>query len=160
ARLAVSRFPVSVIVIDDGFQHRTLDKDLEIVMVRANRPWGNGHLLPGGPLREPLSALARADLVVASGVRSSADLAQGQSTVSLRAPGVPVLGARHRAVECWEAERLRPHHLAELAGAKLLAFAGIATPAGFEATLGELAVAPVGFVTFADHHWYTPDDLR
>src|SRR5881409_1393462 len=67
ARHAVERFGVTAIVLDDGFQHRTLAKDLEIVMARARRPWGNGRLLPAGPLREPLGSLARADLVVAAG---------------------------------------------------------------------------------------------
>src|SRR5207247_2301421 len=58
-RHAVERFGVSAIVLDDGFQHRTLAKDLEIVMARARAPWGSARLLPGGPLREPLAALAR-----------------------------------------------------------------------------------------------------
>ncbi len=160
ARLAISRFPVTAIVLDDGFQHRTLDKDLEIVMVRAHHPWGNGQLLPGGPLREPLSALARAQLIVTTGARSEADLAEVRATADVHAPGVPVLAARHRAVECWEAERMRPHRLSDLAGARVLAFAGIAAPAGFEATLGELDVDTAAFVTFADHYWYKPDDLR
>ena len=160
ARLAVSRFPVTAIVLDDGFQHRTLDKDLEIVMVRARNPWGNGQLLPAGPLREPLSALARAQLIVTTGARDETDLAEVRASVDVHAPGVPVLAARHRAVECWEAERMRQHRLSDLAGARLLAFAGIAAPAGFEATLGTLDVDTVAFVTFADHHWYTPDDLR
>jgi len=160
ARLAISRFPVTAIVLDDGFQHRTLDKDLEIVMVRARNPWGNGQLLPGGPLREPLSALARAQLIVATGAQGESDLAEVRTTVDGHAPGVPVLAARHRAVECWETERMRPHRLGDLAGARMLAFAGIAAPAGFEATLGELGVETVAFVSFADHYWYKPDDLR
>ena len=55
---------------------------------------------------------------------------------------------------------MRPHRLGDLAGARMLAFAGIAAPAGFEATLGELGVETVAFVSFADHYWYKPDDLR
>jgi len=160
ARLAISRFPVTAIVLDDGFQHRTLDKDLEVVMVRAHYPWGNGQLLPGGPLREPLSALARAQLIVATGAGGEADLSEVRAAADVHAPGVPVLAARHRAVECWEAERMRPHPLRDLAGARVLAFAGIAAPAGFEATLGELGVETAAFVRFADHYWYKPDDLR
>ena len=160
ARLAVSRFPVTAIVLDDGFQHRTLDKSLQIIMARARHPWGNGQLLPGGPLREPLSSLSRAHLVVATGADSETDLAEVRATTRVHAPGVPVLGARHRAIECWEAERMRPHRLSDLSGGRFLAFAGIAAPAGFAATLGELGVDALGLVPFADHHWYTPDDLR
>src|SRR5204863_7627471 len=69
ARLAVQRFGVTAVVLDDAFQHRTLKKDLEIVMARARNPWGNGALLPAGPLREPLAALRRAHLVVATGAQ-------------------------------------------------------------------------------------------
>src|SRR5205085_4362272 len=75
-REAVERFGVSAIVLDDGFQHRTLAKDLEIVMARARAPWGNGRLLPGGPLREPLAALARAHLIVVTGARGPDDVAE------------------------------------------------------------------------------------
>lgn len=157
ARLALARFAVTAVVIDDGLQHRTLKKDLEIVMARARNPWGNGQLLPGGPLREPLSALAKADLIVATG---AGDLAEIEATTARHAPGVPVLAAHYAPVECWEAERMRVRALSDLAGARLLAFAGIASPEGFEVTLMGLGVGVVEMATFPDHHWYSPEDLR
>lgn len=160
ARLAVDRFAVSVIVLDDGFQHRTLRKTLEIVMTRARRPWGNGQLLPGGPLREPLSALARADVIVGTGVARDADLEEVRSTAMRYAPGVPVIGARYAPVECWQADHMREHSLPSLSGTRLLAFAGIAAPEAFQATLAGLGVGVVEMVAFADHHWYTQEDLR
>lgn len=159
ARRAVDRFGATVIVLDDGFQHRTLRKDLEIVMARARRPWGNGRLLPGGPLREGLEALRRADLVVATGAARPEDAAEVVEAVSAYAPGVPVLAARYAPVECWEAGGMRPVSLARLRGARLLAFAGIATPAAFAETLAEAGVVVGELVRFADHHWYTPDDM-
>ncbi|MGH7389234.1 MAG: tetraacyldisaccharide 4'-kinase [Candidatus Rokuibacteriota bacterium] len=160
ARLAVERFGVDAVVIDDGFQHRTLDKDLEIVMARAQRPWGNGRLLPGGPLREPLRALARADLVVAVGAEHPGDAAEVADTIRHHAPGVPVLPARYVAVECLDAGRMRIEPVGALGGTRLLAFAGIASPAAFEATCTGLGVRLVDSVSFADHHWYTRDDMR
>lgn len=160
ARLAIDRFAVTVVVLDDGFQHRTLRKDLEIVMTRAHRPWGNGRLLPGGPLREPLSALARADLIVGVGSASHADLAEVRAAARRYAPGVPVVAARYAPVECWQADRLREHSLPALSGARLLAFAGIAAPEAFQATLADLGVGVVELIAFADHHWYGADDLR
>jgi tetraacyldisaccharide 4'-kinase len=159
ARLAVERFGVTAIVLDDGFQHRTLAKDLEIVMARARNPWGNGRLLPGGPLREPLSALARAGLIVATGVEAPGDLAEVQATATMHAPGVPVLPARHVPVECLEAERMRPVPLAELARLPLVAFAGIASPTSFERTLVSLGARLADSLAYADHHWYTREDL-
>ena len=158
-RLARERFGVTALVLDDGFQHRTLRKDLEIVMARAASPWGNGRLLPGGPLREPLASLARADLVVATGARRAEDAAQVRATVERVAPGVPVLTALHAPTECFESSAMRFVPLGTLGAAKLLAFAGIGEPAAFQRTLGEAATVVADFVSFADHHWYTRDDL-
>jgi tetraacyldisaccharide 4'-kinase len=160
ARLAVERFGATAIVLDDGFQHRTLVKDLEIVTVRTRRPWGNGQLLPHGPLREPLTALARADAVVAVGADDGDDLVEVRAAVHEHAPGVPVVGARYVPVECWEAERLRDRPLADLRGLPALAFAGIASPAAFQATLLGLGVRVVEVRRFADHHWYEAGDLQ
>ena len=159
ARVAVDRFGATAIVLDDGFQHRTLHKDLEVVMVRAERPWGNGGLLPSGPLREPLAALARAHLVVATGFAAPLDLGPVSATVARHAPGVPVLAARYAAVECWEASRMRTVPLKQLSGQRLLGFAGIASPDAFRATLQTLGVDASDLVTFADHHWYTAADV-
>lgn len=159
ARLAVERFGVTAIVLDDGFQHRTLRKDLEIVMARARDPWGNGRLLPHGPLREPLTALERADLVVVTGARDGADLEPVAATVQRYAPGRPVLAARYAPVECWQTTRMEPCALEELRGARLVAFSGIASPAAFRATLDELGVVVPAAVTFADHHWYRERDV-
>jgi tetraacyldisaccharide 4'-kinase len=159
ARLAVERFGATAIVLDDGFQHRTLAKDVEIVMIRARNPWGNGQLLPHGPLREPLSALARAALVVAAGAEQEGDLAEIHAAVGRHAPDVPVVAARYVPVECWEASRLRPEAPQTLAGRRLVAFAGLASPEGFSRTLETMRVDVAHFETFVDHHWYSPADL-
>lgn len=160
AGLAMERFAVDTIVLDDGFQHRTLAKDLEIVMARVDRPWGNGRLLPAGPLREPLAALARAHLVVVTGVDRAEDLAEVSAVVRRYAANVPVLGGRYVPTECWEAGIRRTVPLPALAGTRLLAFAGIAAPHGFERTLAELGVAIEGVIPFPDHHWYSPADVE
>jgi tetraacyldisaccharide 4'-kinase len=146
-------------VLDDGFQHRSVQKDLEIVMARARRPWGNGRLLPAGPLREPLRALARADLVVAAGAGSLDDAEEVAAAIDRYAPGCPMLAARYVPVECWEARRGQGIPFAQLADARVLAFAGIASPAGFQSTLAELGVRVGPVVTFPDHHWYQERDL-
>ncbi|HEX2437789.1 MAG TPA: tetraacyldisaccharide 4'-kinase [Methylomirabilota bacterium] len=157
--VARARFGVTAVVLDDGFQHRTLAKDLEIVMARATQPWGNGRLLPGGPLREPLAGLARADLVVATGARGPADAGEVTATVARLAPRVPVLTAVHVPTECFESTPMRQVPVGALAGARLLAFAGIGTPSGFRRTLDEAGVTVVEFEAFSDHHWYAREDL-
>ena len=159
ARLAVARFGATAIVLDDAFQHRTLTKDLEIVMARAVNPWGNRRLFPGGPLREPLAALARAQLIVAAGATTAGDMGDVERAAREHAPGVPVVGAAYVPTECWEAARMRAVKPEELVGARLLAFAGIGTPDAFRKTLSELGVVVTGLVEFDDHHWYTPREL-
>ena len=142
-------------MLDDGFQHRTLAKDLEIVMARARAPWGNGRLLPGGPLREPLAALARAHLIVVTGARGPDDVGEVAADARRYAPGVPVLAARHVPTECWEAGAMRYLGPEALRGLKLFAFAGIGSPDGFRQTLEDTGAVETGFARFADHHWYT-----
>lgn len=159
ARAAIEKFGVTAIVLDDGFQHRTLAKDLEIVMARARRPWGNGRLLPAGPLREPLASLARADLVVAVGALGLDDAREVVDAVDEHAPRVPVITATLVPSECWEAGRMQPLGLAELAGRRLIAFAGIASPAAFAATLKSSGAAVEYLAEFADHHWYSAEDV-
>jgi tetraacyldisaccharide 4'-kinase len=158
-RLARDRFGITAAVLDDGFQHRTVHKDLEVVMARASSPWGNGRLLPGGSLREPLGALARAHLLVATGARRAEDAAEVVATVARLAPAVPVLTAVHVPTEAFESRLMRFVPLSAFDGARLLAFAGIGSPAGFRLTLEETAVEVVQFARFADHHWYTREDL-
>lgn len=159
ARVAVARFAATAIVIDDGFQHLTLAKDLEIVMARAARPWGNGRLLPAGPLREPLARLAHADLIVAMGAMSFDDAEEVVTTVRTYAPAIPVLTAAYAASECWEAARMQPVKLEGLSGRRLLAFAGVAAPSSFANTMRELGAAVPSVVSFADHHWYSSGDM-
>jgi tetraacyldisaccharide 4'-kinase len=160
AQLAVDRFDASVIVLDDGFQHRTLGKDLEIVMARARHPWGNGRVLPAGPLREPLAALARAHVVVVAGARDVDDTAEVTPAITRYAPGVPVIPAAYAATECWDAQRMQPASLENLRGARLLGFAGIAAPGGFRRTLEELGASVAELIAFDDHHWYTKADVN
>jgi len=159
ARVAVQRFGVDAVVLDDGFQHRTLRKDLEIVMVRTAAPWGNGRLLPGGPLREPLSALGRADLIVATGVDGIDEAWAVRDTAARWAPDVPVLAAAYVPAECWRAERMEAVALESMAGRPLLAFAGIAVPSAFERTLRSLGARLLEMTPFDDHHWYSRADL-
>jgi len=160
AKLAVERFDADVIVLDDAFQHRTLVKDVEIVMARTRAPWGNGRLLPAGPLREPLASLARAHLVIAAGAKRPDDVAEIEQTVARYAPGTPVVPAAYVATECLDARRREPVPLDRLQGARVLAFAGIGAPGGFRTTLSEIGADVVELETFDDHHWYDAAELR
>ncbi len=133
----------SVIVMDDGFHNPSLFKDFSVLVVDGRRGIGNGRVIPAGPLRAPLEAqLARAHaLIVVGELGRAADSAE-----RARAADIPVLQAR-----------LRPDAdvIAWLRGRQVLAFAGIADPEKFFATLAEAGVVVAATRSFPDHHRYT-----
>ncbi|WP_343713134.1 tetraacyldisaccharide 4'-kinase [Inquilinus sp.] len=134
-----------LILMDDGFQNPSLAKDLSLLVVDGGSGFGNGLILPAGPLREkPADGLKRADALVVMGADRAgiADLAARH--------GLPALGARLVPV-AEDAARLR--------GRKVLAFAGIGRPGKFFATLAELGAELAGAIPFPDHHAYTPDEV-
>lgn len=138
----------SVVVMDDGFQNPALAKDLSILVVDGRRGIGNGRIFPAGPLRAPLKAqIARAQALVIVGPGDGAD-------------AVAAIARRH-GLALFHG-RLEPDRqtLAALAGRKILAFAGIADPDKFFATLADGGVAVVERKTFADHHRYTPAEAQ
>jgi tetraacyldisaccharide 4'-kinase len=152
---ALPRFGPDVLLLDDGFQQRGLATDVDIVCLDARAPWGHRGLLPRGSLREPPAALRRAQFLVLTGA------APGEVPDEIRrhAPGAPVAWARHEPESVVDPKTGAVGALESLRGQPLLAFAGIAMPERFAATLAGLAVAPRDFVAFPDHHPYTPWDL-
>lgn len=158
---AISELGASILVLDDGFQHHRLKKDLEIVLVDATCPWGHGHLLPRGLLREPRAVLALADAVVLT----RCDLADGRSLDELRrkvgrlAPGKPVLLSNHRPASITrESGETRPADW--LKGREVAAFCGLGRPAAFRATLEAAGARVIAWREFPDHHPYSRDDIR
>lgn len=160
ARLCVERFDVQALVLDDAFQHRTLKKDLEIVLVSGHWPWGNGHLFPRGSLREPLRALARAHLVVVTDPRDGRELSTIRKTVNGQNPNCTVVAAQYEPVECSDIRSGARVDLVALRGTRVYGFAGIARPENFVRTLEQLGVSLAGFTEFPDHHWYHAQELE
>lgn len=158
-RVAFEQCGATVLVLDDGFQHRTLAKDLEILVVQGRAPWGNARVFPRGMLREPLSALARAHAVIATNPTDADAVAAVASTVKRFNPSAAVLAARYRVQDALETQSGRRLPVTELAGRRLIAFAGLGSPQGFADTLDTVAIRRVGFVEFPDHHWFTERDL-
>jgi tetraacyldisaccharide 4'-kinase len=153
-----------VAVLDDGFQHRRLARDLDIVAVDATDPFGGGRLFPRGLLREPLSGLARAGAVVltrATAVdarRRSEIRREFQAACRGRLPPVWVEAA-HRPVQLRSATA-EAQPIERVLGARVAAFAGIGNPGAFRASLATLGANLVGFRSFPDHHAYGPADLQ
>jgi len=161
AQLAIEELDSQVLVLDDGFQHRRLHRDLDIVMLDALEPFGFGHVFPRGTLREPLEGLQRADVLVLS----RADLLERQEREQIRQEAM-----RHCPGAIWAEVSHAPRELLSADGIRepvqiyrrqpVAAFCGIGNPAGFEYTLHRCGYRLVAFRQFPDHHPYSPADVE
>lgn len=143
-----------LVVLDDGFQHRAVQRDLDLVLVAAEGP-KNHRLLPRGPLREPLQALRRADFVVITRRTASREDADAVAEWARRAASwVPAVHVAFRPGR-WQQLDGTP---APAPRGGVLAAAGIARPELFVATLRETGAGPVELMTFPDHHHYGAGD--
>lgn len=161
AQVAVEELDMQVLLLDDGFQHRRLARDLDIVLLDALEPFGFGHLLPRGTLREPLSALGRADIVLLSRADAVDEPARRRIEDQSRryAPEALWCEVRHAPHMLVDA-RGEPRPWQELAGQKVAAFCGIGNPSGFRRTLEFCGVNVVAWREFPDHHAYTRQDIN
>jgi tetraacyldisaccharide 4'-kinase len=146
--------PVDVHILDDGFSHVGLAREVDIVLLDATAPDAGGALLPAGLLREPLVALARADLIVVTKTEQ-ADPAPALALTRRFAPGVPVFRARTEVLGILDREG-RNVAPTDLPAGTAVAVAGIARPDSFRATLEALGIIPAECLEFRDHEPYGP----
>jgi tetraacyldisaccharide 4'-kinase len=161
AQTAIEGHGSEIIVLDDGFQHRQLGRDLDLVLIDATQPFGFGRLLPRGLLREPVSSLARADAIVLTRANAVDDVTRRAIFQRVRAANADAL---------WVESRTSASHFAQsdgtrvsldhLRGKQVLAFCGIGNPAGFSHSLAQLQLITVSRQQFPDHHRYTDEDLK
>ena len=185
-QLAINRFKSEVLLLDDGFQHRQLHRDEDIVTVDATRPFGTGQLLPAGTLREPITALRRADIILLTRTDSigrrdipvpkTEPIQTGRALLQEEGlpadireelgklvPNTPVLESVHRPTHLYllsdagDSERLP---LKWLSGKRLLAVCGIGNPNAFVTTLNHYTPETVKLLAFPDHHVYTEADCQ
>ena len=155
AQTAIEELEMQVLVLDDGFQHRRLGRDLDIVLIDATCPFGYGALLPGGLLREPLTGLRRADFVLLSRADrvDETTLATIAATIKRHNPEIAIGRCDHRP-SCWLAYPDQQAPLAQLHGHPALAIAGIGNPQPFFSSLDDLGLQVVGTRALADHCAY------
>ena len=153
ARLAIARFGSSHLVLDDGFQHWPLERDMDILVMNGQQDPEREYLLPRGPLREPITAAARAHALVITGAPE--DGKPGFAWMDRICPDLPVFATSYR-----------PLGLSSIRGGKIspmglpsLAFCGIGFPEGFFSSLENSGVPVVAKLAFPDHHRYTALDL-
>jgi tetraacyldisaccharide 4'-kinase len=167
ARQAIREHNAKVLVLDDGFQHRRLARNLDIVMIDCTCPFGYEHILPRGLLREPKKQLRRAHVAVLSrcDMIEKEKLSQLQQQVrqllqnpkaKSDTPPKVVVHSQHQPVALLGSDGSK-HPPAKLQGKKVFAFCGIGNPKTFEDTLTELGAEVIGRYQFGDHYIY--DDL-
>lgn len=161
ARVAIEELESQVLVVDDGFQHRRLARDLDIVLLDATQPFGFGHMLPRGTLREPIASLARGGVVCltrANMISESQRQAIRKRVVEV-APHVAWCEVVHRPQHLLSGTGAHQEPLERLQGMRVAGFCGIGNPAAFRATLENAGATVAAWRAFSDHHIYTAEDV-
>ncbi len=160
----LKRYECNVLILDDGFQHRQLSRDLDILTVDATQPYGTGKMLPIGTLREPKSSIQRADLILLTRTDiPNIDIAKIRAELNRIAPNTQILESVHAPTSLCllnqqgENISLRVDFLKRK---RILAVCGIGNPQAFVSTLRKYNPETVELYAFADHHVYTVSDLE
>ena len=154
-----------VLLLDDGFQYWRLSRDLDIVLIDCTNPFGAGHLLPRGLLREPLDCMKRADVFVLTKSDQVTEKEKQEIIQKIREihPKAPVVESHHTPagiIEYHAWKRKEEVSAEEGRGRKAFLLCGIGNPDSFTRTAEELGITVTGTMYFPDHHHYTVDDIR
>lgn len=156
-RWAIRRYGCDTLILDDGFQYQKLKHSLEIVLVDKTNPFGNGHMLPRGVLREPAKHIARADVIFLT--KSDGDTDAVVSRIRELNSKAEIIECRHAPrllKDVWSREELP---LEWLKGKTLTTLSGIAVPQGFEDSLRRLGARVIWCERYADHHRYATSEI-
>jgi tetraacyldisaccharide 4'-kinase len=165
ARRAVEELRADALLLDDGFQHRALGRDLDLVLLDAANPFGNGRLLPAGPNREPRSALRRAGLLWLSRVDQLAGPDAAAKLERLRALAREMTGrepieSRHAPQELLDGTLGSALGLEALRGQRVMLLSGLARPGSFRRTVESMGAEVAGERRFGDHHRFSEAEVR
>ncbi len=157
--LAIETDRADTLILDDGFQHLALHRNLDLVLIDAHNPFGNGSMLPLGPLREPLEHLSRADAVVLTRAEDPEKTKATRAAITMCFPQKPVFSCIHRLTGLRLGLDGQCLPLAALDGRKAVAFAGIARPESFYDSLRKAGIVLSRNFSFPDHHVYRAADM-
>jgi tetraacyldisaccharide 4'-kinase len=160
--LAVEMYGSKVLILDDGFQHLKMHRDLDVVLVNARDPFGGRKLLPLGNLREPLSSIRRAGMIVITHADrvTAAELTRLREDIEQLHPGVTVIESAHRADHLLDVKTEQKLPLTTLKDKPVVAVSGIGDPLSFEMNLEGLGIKPVQSWRYPDHHPYASRELQ
>ena len=149
--IALERLQPDIFILDDGFQHLRLERDLNILMLDCARPFANGRTLPAGALREPVSAVKRADLIIFTRCTGAGPA---------HTYGKPWCATSHRLTGATPLAGGEPRAFSSLAGLRGIAFAGIADPAAFFTSLEREGLRLAATQAFPDHCRYGEPEIN
>jgi 3-deoxy-D-manno-octulosonic-acid transferase len=150
---------VRIFFLDDGLQHIQLARDFNLVLIDSLNPFGGGHLLPLGRLREPLEGLARADAFIITRAREAVALKAIESVLRYWNPVAPIFRS-HTVARRWSNEAGDHIDANGIPGLRSIAFCGLGNPEAFWNTLAELGVNVGERYEYGDHHRYKPSEIR
>ncbi len=157
---AIREYDADLLLLDDGYQQWRIHKDLEILAADAAAPFGNGHLMPRGTLREPQEAAGRADLIILKNGNSGQEaLAEGERQIRRFNARAPLFWMNYRPTGLWSWPFQRAEPLKVLRGRKVCTLAGLANPLHFEGTVRSLGAEIALRIRVRDHHRYTTAEL-
>jgi tetraacyldisaccharide 4'-kinase len=160
ARAALAAGPVDVFILDDAFQQWRVKRDLDVVLIDAARPFGNGFLLPRGPLREPLTSLKRADIVLLTKTGAAGDgLEPLRRDLRRFNPGALLVETDHRPGGLTRLFDGRQEELSALEGSGVCLLSAIGDPASFERLVRQQGADVRSRFFFPDHHAFTGADI-
>lgn len=158
---AIKDFGTDTLILDDGLQQWKISKDLEIVSIDAGNPFGNFRLLPAGFLREPIRALARADIFVLTQIRPGQDTEKLTDQLKRLNSRALIVESQHKPVGFRNIDRSTELLSSDsLKGKRAAIFSGIGNPGGFQDCICALGINIVQSFKFADHYDYTPADIN
>lgn len=165
AQMAIDELGADCLVMDDGFQHRSLHRDIDIVLIDASNPFGYDHVLPRGLLREPLEGLKRANSIVLTKVDQvdPGTVAVIKKRLSTMLPHVPIYETIHKpnriyTLDEW-AQGMDGHTIGYGQEHSIMAVSGIGNPQSFTKTLESCGYEVVHTMGFGDHHDFSNDDV-
>jgi tetraacyldisaccharide 4'-kinase len=159
-RFAIERFRSQVIILDDGFQHLPVKRDVNLLLLDARDPFGNGYLFPRGVLREPLGQMKRADAVILTKTDQCDNITKLKENLARWTEDRPIFAMKYAAVGVRVLKERDVLPIAVLRNKKIWAFTGIGNPESFRKTIANLESQVLGFVSFPDHYWFKPEDIQ
>ncbi len=151
AKLAIEKYGCDTLILDDGFQAVTLERDENIVVIDSTNPFGNGHLLPRGILREPLTGLQRATHLLLTRCDQNENISPLLEKLQQHCPDLPLRQTTHTPTRLWRICDGKESSLEDLHNQEITALSAIGNPEGFHATLTQLGAILQHTCTFPDH---------